>query len=85
LTEFSARKESKMFFKHKKQSQMDKLKTLMQRKQGVTSAEIVKHLPSVTPHRRISDLKEVGWTITYKMMDDNKSKIYFGKPPKGVK
>jgi len=66
----------------KKMTQLDKLKLLMQRKQGVTSVEIVKHLPSVTPHRRISDLKEAGWTITFKLMDDNKTKIYFGKPPR---
>jgi hypothetical protein len=71
-----------MFFKVKKLSQMEKLKMLIQRKQGVTSAEIAKALPSVTPSRRISDLREAGWTITFNLMDDNKSKIYFGKPPK---
>lgn len=74
-----------MFFRVKKMTQLEKLKLLMQRKQGVTSAEIAKALPSVTPHRRISDLKEAGWTITYKLQDDNTTKIYFGKPPKGTK
>ena len=71
-----------MFFSKKPKTQMDKLKELLQRKQGVKSYEIVKALPSVSPHRRLSDLKELGWTITFKLCDDNKTKIYFGKPPK---
>ena len=71
-----------MFFSKKPKTQMDKLKELLQRKQGVKSYEIVKALPSVSPHRRLSDLKEHGWTITFKLCDDNKTKIYFGKPPK---
>lgn len=71
-----------MFFKVKKMTQLEKLKLLMRRKQGVTSAEIAKALPSVTPSRRVSDLREAGWTITYKLQDDNKTKIYFGKPPR---
>jgi hypothetical protein len=71
-----------MFFSKKPKTQMDKLKELLQRKQGVKSYEIVKVLPSVSPHRRLSDLKERGWTITFKLCDDNKTKIYFGKAPK---
>lgn len=62
-------------------TQLDKLKKLIQRKQGVMSWEIVQKLPSVTPHRRLSDLKELGWTIIWKKREDNQ-KIYFGKPPK---
>ena len=61
---------------------MEKLKMLIQRKQGVTSAEIAKALPSVTPSRRVSDLRDAGWTITFKYMEDGQRKIYFGKPPK---
>jgi hypothetical protein len=71
-----------MFFSRKPKTQAEILKQLLQRKQGVKSYEIVKALPSVSPHRRLSDLKEQGWTITFKLMDDNKTKIYFGKPPK---
>lgn len=71
-----------MFFNLKPKTQADKLKKLLLRKQGVKSYEIVKELPTVTPHRRLSDLKEEGWTITHKMCDDNKTKIYFGTPPK---
>jgi hypothetical protein len=71
-----------MFFSKKPKTQIEILKQLLQRKQGVKSWEIAKALPSVSPHRRLSDLKERGWTITFKLCDDNKTKIYFGKPPK---
>ncbi len=65
-------------------TQLDKLKKLIQRKQGVMSWEIAQKLPSVTPHRRLADLKEQGWTVTWKKRDDG-MKIYFGTPPKGTK
>jgi hypothetical protein len=62
-------------------TQLDKLKKLIQRKQGVMSWEIAQKLPSVTPHRRLFDLKEQGWTILHKTCHDGQ-KIYFGTPPK---
>lgn len=65
-------------------TQLDKLKKLIQRKQGVMSWEIAQKLPSVTPHRRLFDLKEQGWTILSKTRDDGQ-KIYFGTPAKGTK
>ena len=65
-------------------TQLDKLKKLIQRKQGVMSWEIAQKLPSVTPSRRVSDLRDLGWTITFKKTDDNQ-KIFFGTPPKGTK
>ena len=46
---------------------MDKLREVLQGKQVVMSWEIVKILPSVSPHRRLSDLKDQGWTITFKL------------------
>jgi hypothetical protein len=70
-----------MFFSTKPKTQLDVLKRLLTRKSGCKSYEIVKALPSVSPHRRLADLKEKGWTITYKLEKDNKTKIYFGKPP----
>ena len=72
-----------MFFSTKPKTQLDRLKAMLSRKSGCTSVEIVKGLPSVTPHRRLADLKEQGWTITYKLLPDNKTKIYYGKPPNG--
>lgn len=71
-----------MFFSKKPKSQMDILRALLLKKKGVRSWEIARALPSVSPHRRLSDLKEQGWTITYMLDKDNKTKIYFGKPPK---
>ena len=65
-------------------TQLDKLKKLIQRKQGVMSWEIAQKLPSVTPHRRLSDLKEQGWTVTWKKREDG-MKVYFGKAPEAKK
>jgi hypothetical protein len=62
-------------------TQQLKLIKLLTRKRGCTSVDIVNGLPSVTPHRRISDLKDKGWTILKKKQDDGLT-VYFGKPPK---
>jgi hypothetical protein len=70
-----------MFFSKKPKTQLDRLKAMLTRKSGCTSVEIARGLPSVTPHRRLSDLKEQGWTITYKFLANNKTKVYFGKAP----
>lgn len=61
-------------------TQVDKLKKLLLRKSGCTSVDIVAVLPSVSPHRRLSDLKEQGWTILKKQ--DGKLKRYWGTAPK---
>lgn len=60
-------------------TQQDKLKKLLTRNTGCTSVDIVQTLPSVTPHRRLADLKEKGWTILKKK--DGKLTRYFGKAP----
>lgn len=62
-------------------SQIEKLKKLLTRASGCTSVDIARTLPSVTPHRRLSDLKDRGWTILKKEAP-NKLTVYFGKPPK---
>jgi hypothetical protein len=61
-------------------TQHDKLKRLLSRKSGCTSVDICAVLPSVSPHRRLSDLKEQGWTIKFKQ--DGRLKRYFGIAPK---
>ncbi len=61
-------------------TQCDKLAKLLTRKRGCTSVDIVDVLPSVSPHRRLSDLKEQGWTILKKQ--DGRLKRYFGIAPK---
>jgi hypothetical protein len=60
--------------------QLEKLQFLLTRKSGCTSVDIAKFLPSVCPHKRLSDLKYEGWTITKKKI--GKLFVYFGKPPK---
>lgn len=74
-----------MWFNKQPKTQLEKLQKLMLKKSGTTTVEIARTLPSTTPTRRISDLRDKGWTITYKLMDDNVTKIYFGKPPEAVK
>lgn len=49
-----------------KKAQLDKLVEMLSKKEGATSAEIARRLPSVCPHRRITDLKKDGWTILKK-------------------
>lgn len=61
-------------------TQADKLKKLLLRKSGCTSVDIAAVLPSVSPHRRISDLKEQGWTVLKKQ--EGRLKRYFGIAPK---
>ena len=60
-------------------TQHDKLKKLLARKSGCTSVDIAEVLPSVSPHRRLSDLKEQGWTILKKQ--EGKLKRYWGIAP----
>lgn len=74
-----------MWFNKQPKTQLEKLQKLMLKKSGTTTVEIARILPSTTPTRRISDLRDKGWTITYKLMDDKVTKIYFGKPPEAVK
>lgn len=63
-------------------TQHQKLERLLMRKRGCTSVDICAVLPSVSPHRRLSDLKERGWSILKKQ--EGKLKRYFGTPPKAA-
>jgi len=46
-------------------TQHQKLERLLMRKRGCTSVDICAVLPSVSPHRRLSDLKERGWSSAW--------------------
>lgn len=70
-----------MWFNKKPKTQLEKLEKLLIKKRGTTTVEIAKTLPSVTPSRRLSDMRELGWTITFKLQEDGRTKIYFGQPP----
>ena len=60
-------------------TQVEKLIKLLTRKRGCTSVNIAHTLPSVSAHRRISDVRELGYTILKKQ--DGKLKRYWAIPP----
>jgi len=64
-------------------TQLEKLKVLLRRKRGVTAMEIVSEVGTVCPHKRLSELKEQGWTITRNVVCGRSYGRYFGSSPKG--
>lgn len=74
-----------MWFSNQPKTQLARLEKLLLKKSGTTTVEIAQKLPSTTPTRRLSDMRDKGWTITFKLKDDKKTKIYFGQPPKATK
>lgn len=66
-----------------KPTQHQILARLLSRKCGTTAMEIVAQVGTVSPHRRLSDLKERGWTITKKQVAGKNFHRYFGIAPKG--
>jgi len=63
-------------------TQHKKLAELLMRKRGVTAWEIIQLVGTVCPHKRMSDLKEMGWTITKKQVEGKKYHTYYGQSPK---
>jgi hypothetical protein len=59
------------------------LAKLLSRKCGTTAMEIIARVGSVCPHKRMSDLKAMGWTITKKQVPGKRHHLYFGTAPKG--
>jgi len=59
------------------------LAKLLSRKCGTTALEIIQRVGTVCPHKRMSDLKELGWTITKKQVHGKRYHRYFGTAPKG--
>jgi hypothetical protein len=62
--------------------QIRKVEQLLQRPQGCTAMEIVKMCNSTTPSRRISDLRDAGWTITKTKVEGKTYHRFYGQPPK---
>lgn len=58
------------------------LSKLLTRRNGVTAMEIIQLVGTVCPHKRMSDLKAHGWTITKKPVAGKTYHRYFGKGPK---
>jgi len=63
-------------------TQASKLGKLLQRRQGVTMFEVCIVCGSVTPSRRLSDLRDAGWIITKKKVEGKNYHRFYGKPPK---
>jgi hypothetical protein len=65
-------------------TQRRRLEMLLKRKQGTTSWEIMFVCRTVCPHRRIFDLKQLGWIIHSEKTGERYLR-YRGIPPKGWK
>lgn len=63
-------------------TQTDKLGKLLTRKCGVTSLEIIYRCGSTTPTRRMSDMRDKGWTIKKTKVEGKSHYIFHGTPPK---
>ena len=62
-------------------TQCKKLGNLLTRKLGVTALEIIMQVGTVCPHKRMSDLKNEGWTILKKKVSGKNYHRYFGSAP----
>ncbi len=67
----------------KQQTQYALIGKLLARKVGTTPYEITLVSGTVCPHKRMSDLKALGWTITKKQVNGKRHHVYFGVAPKG--
>ena len=63
-------------------TQLNKLKKLLKRKAGATSLDIIKHVCTVTPSRRIADLRDMGWEIKKVKVPGKNYFRYFGREQK---
>lgn len=62
-------------------SQTDRIGKLLLRKSGATAMEIVQAGGTVSPHRRLTDLRNRGWTIWRKPVAGKTYGRYFGLEP----
>lgn len=63
-------------------TQHQKLGKLISRKAGATSMEIIASIGTVCPHRRLADLKALGWTILKYEVPGKNYHRYYGIGPK---
>lgn len=63
------------------QSQL--LGKLLSRKCGATPMEIIVKVGTVCPHKRMADLKAMGWTITKQKIKGKTYHRYYGQAPQG--
>ena len=63
-------------------TQPQALSKLLTRRNGVTAMEIIHIVGTVCPHKRMSELKARGWTITKKQVTGKTYHRYYGQAPK---
>lgn len=63
-------------------TQHQALGKLLTRRKGVTAWEIIQLIGTVCPHKRMSDLKASGWTITKQPVAGETYHRYYGQAPK---
>jgi len=63
-------------------TQTERIAALISRPQGATSMELIRGGRTTTPSRRVSDLREAGWTIEKGKVPGKNFHVFFGKAPK---
>ena len=61
--------------------QCKRLEKLLQRKSGATSREIIAAIGTVSPHSRMTELKNKGWVIRRVPVQGRTFGRYYGTPP----
>lgn len=59
-------------------TQYDRIARLLTRKKGATAMEIVKEAGTVSPHKRMSELKAKGWRIWREAIPGRSYGVYRG-------
>lgn len=63
-------------------TQTQRLARLLQRRRGCTSMDIIRECGSVTPSRRLSDMREAGWLILRDKVEGENYFRFKGYPPR---
>jgi hypothetical protein len=61
--------------------QLEILERLLTRKRGATAMEIATQVGTVSPHKRLSELKARGWRIWREAIPGRNYGRYFGRAP----
>jgi hypothetical protein len=64
-----------------KQSQYDRLAKLLTRKRGATAMDMVQAVGTVSPHRRLFEMRQKGWRIWREAMAGKNYGTYRGVAP----
>jgi biotin operon repressor len=65
-------------------TQYDQIGALIKRSKGATAADLIAATMSTAVHKRMSELRERGWTIRKEQVPGKSYHRYYGKEPQGV-